>query len=114
MKRNKAPQAWQRDPQNIETDKVQFWSSGIMVTAQLSKKDAQMMVEQGGVFVINAQAVGAMNGRDHSLTCSAVGVTGAVTTTPFGYTTSTQADAIVTLVNRLRLDLVSLGLIKGS
>ncbi len=45
---------------------------------------------------------------------AAVGVTGATSTTPFGYTTSTQANAIVTLVNELRADLVSLGLIKGS
>jgi len=32
----------------------------------------------------------------------------------FGYTTSTQANAIVTLVNQLRADLVTLGIIKGS
>lgn len=31
-----------------------------------------------------------------------------------GYATSTQADGIVRLVNQLRNDLVSLGLIKGS
>lgn len=32
----------------------------------------------------------------------------------FGFTTSTQANAIVTLVNQLRADFVTLGLIKGS
>lgn len=45
---------------------------------------------------------------------AAVGTTAATQTTPFGYTTAAQADAIVTLVNELRLQLVNLGLIKGS
>ena len=45
---------------------------------------------------------------------AAVATTGSTTSTPYGYTTSAQADAIVTLVNRLRLDLVTLGLIKGA
>lgn len=45
---------------------------------------------------------------------SAVTTTAATTTTPWGYTTSTQADGIVTLLNRIRTDLVTLGLIKGS
>ncbi len=58
----------------------------------------------------------------------AVGTTGSTTTTPFGYTTSTQADAIVTainlvitragalttLLNQIRADLISLGAIKGA
>jgi hypothetical protein len=34
--------------------------------------------------------------------------------TVYGYTTSTQGDAIVTLVNAIRTALVNLGLIKGS
>lgn len=37
-----------------------------------------------------------------------------VSATQWGYSTSTQANAIVTLVNQLRADLVTLGLIKGS
>lgn len=40
--------------------------------------------------------------------------TGATTTTLWGFSTSTQANALVTLVNQLRSDLVTLGLIKGS
>lgn len=32
----------------------------------------------------------------------------------YGFTTSTQADRMVSLVNQLRSDLVALGLIKGS
>lgn len=59
---------------------------------------------------------------------AALGTTAATTTTPWGFATSTQADAIATrvnqlrvdslsqtvLVNQLRSDLVTLGLIKGS
>lgn len=45
---------------------------------------------------------------------AAVGTTAATTSTPFGFSTLTQANAIVTLVNQLRADLVSLGLIRGS
>jgi hypothetical protein len=45
---------------------------------------------------------------------AAVATTGATTTTPWGFTTSTQANAIVTLVNQMRADLVALGLIKGA
>lgn len=45
---------------------------------------------------------------------AAVGTTASTTTTPTGYTTTTQADGIVTLVNRLRADMVTLGLIKGA
>lgn len=45
---------------------------------------------------------------------SAVTTTASTTTTPFGYTTSAQANGIVTLLNQIRSDLVTLGLIKGS
>ena len=37
-----------------------------------------------------------------------------ISATQWGFSTSTQANAVVTLVNRLRADLVTLGLIKGS
>lgn len=59
---------------------------------------------------------------------AALGTTAATTTTPWGFGSSTQADAIATRVNQLRVDslaqtvllnqlrsdLVALGLIKGS
>lgn len=45
---------------------------------------------------------------------AAVTNTAATSTTPFGYSTSTQANAIVTLVNEMRATLVSLGLMAGS
>lgn len=37
-----------------------------------------------------------------------------ISATQWGFSTSNQATAIITLVNQLRADLVSLGLIKGS
>jgi len=37
-----------------------------------------------------------------------------VTATQWGFSTSTQAQAILTLVTQLRADLVTLGIIKGS
>jgi hypothetical protein len=45
---------------------------------------------------------------------AAVGTTAATTTSPWGFGSSTQANALITLVNQLRADLVELGLIKGS
>lgn len=45
---------------------------------------------------------------------AAVGTTAATSTTPYGFGTTTQANAIVTLVNQLRADLITAGIIKGS
>jgi len=45
---------------------------------------------------------------------AAVATTGSTTSTPYGYTTSAQADAIVTLLNEIRAVLVANGLMKGS
>jgi len=45
---------------------------------------------------------------------AAVATTGASNSTPYGFTTAAQADALVTLVNALRLALVNVGIIKGS
>lgn len=45
---------------------------------------------------------------------AAVAVTGSTNTTPYGYTTAAQADAIVALVNEIRAALVAAGLIKGA
>jgi hypothetical protein len=45
---------------------------------------------------------------------AAVSTTGSTNITPYGFTTSAQADAIVTLVNELRAALVEKGIIKGS
>lgn len=45
---------------------------------------------------------------------AAVATTAPTNTTPYGYSTSAQAAAIVTLVNELRAACVEKGIIKGS
>lgn len=45
---------------------------------------------------------------------AAVAVTGATNSTPYGFTTAAQADALVTLVNELRAALVAKGMIAGA
>ena len=45
---------------------------------------------------------------------AALSTTAATTTTPYGFTTSTQADAVVSLTNELRAALVAFGLITGA
>jgi len=52
---------WQRDPNRIETDKVQYWRNGIMLTAMMDKKTAQDLVREGKAFVITSQAIGDIN-----------------------------------------------------
>jgi hypothetical protein len=44
----------------------------------------------------------------------ALGTTAATTTSPWGFATSTQADAVTTLVNELRASLVAFGMISGA
>lgn len=45
---------------------------------------------------------------------AAVATTASTQTTPYGYSTSAQADAIITLLNELRAWAVAQGFIKGS
>lgn len=45
---------------------------------------------------------------------AAVGTTAATSSSPYGFTTQAQANAIVTLVNELRAALVEKGIIKGA
>lgn len=45
---------------------------------------------------------------------AAVVTTAATQSTPYGYATQAQADALVALVNELRAAMVALGLIKGA
>lgn len=45
---------------------------------------------------------------------AAVSATASTTTTPAGYSTTTQANAIVTLVNELRAAMVEKGIIAGA
>ena len=52
------PTKWQQDSSNIKTEKVQFWQKGVMITAQMTRGQAQKMVEVGLAYVISAQAIG--------------------------------------------------------
>jgi len=54
------PTAWQLDPNNIETERVQYWYQETMLTL-LSNSDARTLVANGSAFVITDQAIGAMN-----------------------------------------------------
>lgn len=45
---------------------------------------------------------------------AAVATTGASNSTPYGYTTAAQADAVVSLLNEIRAALVAAGIIKGA
>ena len=48
---------WQKDPKSITTDRVQLWQNGVMITAQISREDAQAMVRNHRAFVISSQAI---------------------------------------------------------
>jgi hypothetical protein len=45
---------------------------------------------------------------------AAVTTTAATSTTPYGFGTAAQADAVVTLVNEIRATLVANGIMKGA
>lgn len=55
------PKDWQRNPDKIKTNRVQFWSNGIMLTAQLTNAEAKEMVRTGKAYVITEQAIGDIN-----------------------------------------------------
>ena len=60
MRKQRTPQQWQQDPNQVQSERVQFWSNGVMVTAQMSCSEAQDRVWTGRAFVISSQAIGAM------------------------------------------------------
>lgn len=72
----------------------------------------QSSTEALGFYGATASAQPSTGNQADILSTSAVSIASAGT--PWGYATSTQANAIVTLVRQLRSDLVTLGLIKGS
>lgn len=62
-------------------------------------------VASGGTWPVGVRA---------SANQAAVTTTGSTSTTPYGFATAAQADAIVTLVNELRLTCIAAGIAKGS
>ena len=53
------PNKWQRNPYEVQTETVQYWANGVMITL-LSKAEARQRVEDGEAFVITDQAIGQM------------------------------------------------------
>lgn len=97
-------------------------TSGVSITGSITLSDAKNIVVNTTtgtkIGTATGQKLGFWNAtpviQQASASQAAVAVTGATNTTPFGYTTSAQADAIVTLVNAIRLALVNTGIIKGA
>lgn len=81
---------------NIITDTTTGTKIGTATTQKLGFFNATPVVQRAGA----AQA--------------AVATTGATNTTPYGFTTAAQANAIITLLNEIRATLVELGLMKGA
>lgn len=59
-KRAYRPSGWQLDPEQIKTDKVQFWRHGVLVSGYFSKERAKEMVRAKTAFVMSDQAIGAL------------------------------------------------------
>ena len=62
-------------------------------------------IASGGTWPVGVRA---------SVNQAAVTTTGSTSTTPYGFATAAQADAIVTLVNELRLTCIAAGIAKGA
>ena len=54
------PSEWQLNPDNIKTEKVQYWNDCCMLTAQMLKSEAQELVKSGKAFIITEQAIGVL------------------------------------------------------
>jgi len=50
------PSAWQKDPNNLKSDKVQFWKNGIMLKL-LDLQEARRLVAEGKAFISTSQAI---------------------------------------------------------
>lgn len=63
----RTPQQWQTDSTQITTDTVQFWSNGSMVSCNMKRDEARLMVDTGNAFVISDTAIGLLyDGRMES------------------------------------------------
>ena len=51
----------QKDASRLETDRVQYWRGGVMVSGQVKLAEARGLVQTGHAFVINGQAIGAVD-----------------------------------------------------
>ncbi len=55
------PKAWQMNPDVIDTKKVQYWRSGIMLTAMMTSDTAKQLVKEKKAFVCTGQAISDIN-----------------------------------------------------
>jgi hypothetical protein len=58
------PQEWQKDPNRLVTETVQYWVNGIMLTAMMSLEEARRLVREGKAYVISPRAIGALESPD--------------------------------------------------
>ena len=59
MTLEKAKELGKLNPEDLTTEKVQYWSdSGTMITAQMSRLEASKLVRESKAFVISEQAIG--------------------------------------------------------
>ena len=60
------PTGWQLNFAYVNSQKVQYWSHGVMITL-LSHKEAQELVSNKRAFVISDQAIGALDELGYSI-----------------------------------------------
>ena len=53
------PLGWQLDSSKLDSDKIQLWKNGIMLTL-IDKIDAVKLIDNKDAFVISSQAIGYM------------------------------------------------------
>ena len=102
--------------------------SGFVGGAILLPDGTSLSVNSSGVAAVPVQFVNFLEGagweqlafgittdeyRSGSAQAS-VATTGSTTSTPYGYTTAAQADAIPVILNEIRATLIALGVWKGS
>ena len=66
QKINYKPTGWQLNSSFIDTDKVQYWSDGVMTTL-ITKSEAIELVNNKKAFVITGQAVGQLDEMGYSI-----------------------------------------------
>lgn len=60
IKEKWSPTEWQTNPENIKTERVQYWNDCCMLTAQMIKEEAQELVKNKKAFIITEQAIGVL------------------------------------------------------
>jgi hypothetical protein len=101
-------QTWDNDQTDIHVDLGIDDANDIILGTSTGTKIGTAITQKMGFY--NATPIAQRAGAAQA----AVATTGATQTTPWGYTTAAQANAIVTLVNELRAWAVAQGFIKGA